>query len=181
MGLGADSRYYLRQGFRVLAVEANPVAVEAALGDPGTAPYLISGQLTVLNAAIAGPASNETKTSFWVIPHRPEQSKALDWVALDGGEEVSVRTARCADLVRVFGEVTYMKVDIEFNTVDCLESLRHEYEWRRAAGQLETWSPPRLLSLEVEAVKLIKEFYPSLVALGYDSYKACRQFVYSPG
>merc|ERR1740121_3400955 len=109
MGLGADSRYYLRQGFRVLAVEANPVAVEAALGDPGTAPYLVSGQLTVLNAAIAGPESNETKTSFWVIPQRPEQSKALD-------------------LVRVFGQTTYMKVDIEFNTIDCLESLRHEFE-----------------------------------------------------
>jgi len=181
MGLGADTRYYLRQGFRVVAVEANPLAVETALSDPGTAPYMQSGQLTVLNAAVAGPNSKDKDVSFWVIPHRPEQSKAVSWVAMDGGEEVTVRTVRCADLLRVYGEVAYMKVDVEFNTVDCLASLRHEADLlREGRGGVPGWTPPRLLSLEVESVHLVEEYYGHLVALGYDAYKACRQFVYSP-
>lgn len=184
MGLGADARYYLRQGFRVVAVEANPLAIDTALSDPGTASYLLSGQLSVLNAAIADPSSEEVQTSFWVIPHRPEQSKTVSWLALEGGEEVSVRTVRCSDLIRVFGEVAYMKVDVEFNTIDCLASLRHEAEAQQRGRDNATpvgWLPPRLLSLEVESAHLVESFYAHLAALGYSSYKVCRQFVYSPG
>merc|ERR1712012_1409791 len=72
-----------------------------------------------------------------------------------------------------------MKVDIEFNTVDCLESLHHESVLAREAGR--QWLPPRTLSLEVEATDLVGTFYEQLVDLGYVAYKATRQFVYSPG
>lgn len=189
MGLGADSRYYLRQGFRVVGIEANPVALDTALADPGTQPYLLSGQLTLLNAAISPANGTEASMPFWVIPHRPEQSKAVSWVALDGGEEVSVRTVRCADLLRLYGEVIYMKVDVEFNTIDCLSSLAREAEIRRAAdagfgaraASEGFWRPPKYISVEVEATGLIGDFYKHLVSLGYDSYKVCRQYIFSPG
>jgi len=72
-----------------------------------------------------------------------------------------------------------MKVDVEFNTIHCLESLHQEALARRAKGR--AWAPPRLLSLEVEASSLVERFYDLLVDLGYDSYKVCRQFIFSPG
>lgn len=183
MGLGADARYYLRQGFRVVAVEANPLALDAALSDPGTHPYLVSGQLTVLNAAVASPGAEGAKTSFWVIPQRPEQSKASSWIAADGGVEVTVRTVRCADLLRVYGQALYMKVDVEVNTVDCLASLSQEMAalGGRARAAASGWSPPHHLSLEVEASHLVPIFHEHLLALGYVEYKVCRQFVFSPG
>lgn len=179
MGLGGDARYYLKQGFRVVAVEANPLAVDAVIADSQTVPFLETGQFTVLNAAVAAYDSTEPRVAFFVYPRRPEQSKALPEVALDGGKEVSVRTVRCADLLRVYGQAVYMKVDVETNTIDCLESLHHEAETRRAAGAL--FAPPRFISLEVEASSLVTRMHKSLLGLGYTSYKACRQFVYSPG
>merc|ERR1712228_175794 len=66
-----------------------------------------------------------------------------------------------------------------FNTIDCLESLHQEAQTQRAAGKI--WRPPRLLSLEVEAIQLVDPFYDRLSELGYTHYKACRQFIFSPG
>lgn len=191
MGLGGDTRYYLQQGFRVVAVEANPLAVEAVLLNPKTAPFLQTGQLTVLNAAVSSHDSLQSRVSFYVLPRRPEQSKALPDVVrvdgqeeqadivLDGGKKVSVRTMRCSDLVKVFGQAVYMKIDVETNTIDCLESLRYEAQARRASGA--TFDIPRLISMEVEAGDLVARMYDSLLALGYEKYKVCRQFIYSPG
>eukprot|EP00928_Gymnodinium_smaydae_P018698 TRINITY_DN17126_c0_g1_i1.p1 TRINITY_DN17126_c0_g1~~TRINITY_DN17126_c0_g1_i1.p1 ORF type:complete len:461 (+),score=109.40 TRINITY_DN17126_c0_g1_i1:109-1491(+) len=179
MGLGADARYYLRQGFRVVAVEANPEAIEAAISDDNMSHYLRSGQLSVVNAGVSAPDSNETEVSFFVLPKRPEQSKVLEWITQDGALEVTVRTVRCADLLRVYGKAIYMKVDVEFNTVDCLESLHQEALAQRALKN--DWRPPRYLSLEIESSHLVDIFYERLVDLGYVSYKACRQFLFSPG
>eukprot|EP00408_Alexandrium_pacificum_P016316 CAMPEP_0171200074 /NCGR_PEP_ID=MMETSP0790-20130122/23793_1 /TAXON_ID=2925 /ORGANISM="Alexandrium catenella, Strain OF101" /LENGTH=456 /DNA_ID=CAMNT_0011665443 /DNA_START=32 /DNA_END=1402 /DNA_ORIENTATION=+ len=179
MGLGGDSRYYLKQGFRVVAVEANPLAVDAVLADSRVRSFMATGQLSVLNAAIAAHGSKKSRAAFFVYPRRPEQSKALAEIVLDGGKEVSVRTVRCADLLRVYGQAAYMKVDVETNTVDCLESLHQEAELQRAAGG--DFTPPRLISVEVEAAHLVERLHKSLLGLGYTAYKACRQFVYSPG
>eukprot|EP00929_Paragymnodinium_shiwhaense_P098645 TRINITY_DN60130_c0_g1_i1.p1 TRINITY_DN60130_c0_g1~~TRINITY_DN60130_c0_g1_i1.p1 ORF type:complete len:440 (-),score=125.66 TRINITY_DN60130_c0_g1_i1:394-1713(-) len=180
MGLGGDARYYLQQGFRVVGIEANPAALDAATTDDTLAVHLKTGQLTMLNAAVAGPESKETHLRFFVLPKRPEQSKALEWIVQDGGKEVSVRTMQCADILKVFGQAMYMKVDVEFNTVDCLLSLQQEAKMQRASGR-QDWRPPQMLSLELEAADLIDSFYEVAKELGYSHYKACRQFMYSTG
>merc|ERR1711924_215650 len=117
MGLGADTRYYLSQGFRVVGVEANPGAVNTTVSDKWTAPFLRSGQLTVIHAAVAKPGQGGGSTSFYSLPHRPEMSNAQEWVTSDGAEKISVRTVECADLLRVFGRAVYMKIDIESNSI----------------------------------------------------------------
>src|SRR5260370_1211070 len=48
---GSDSQYYLDSGFRVVAVEANPVLVERA--QKRFARQLESGQMTCVHAAVA--------------------------------------------------------------------------------------------------------------------------------
>ncbi len=48
---GADSRYYLDEGYKVIAVEANDTLVNAAEKQFGDA--VSSGQCIILNGAIA--------------------------------------------------------------------------------------------------------------------------------
>jgi len=182
MGLGADTRYYLAQGFRVVAVEANPQAISTAISDRWTAPFLRSGQLSILHAAVSAPGKGGGSTSFFALPHRPEMSNSDSWIASDGGERISVRTVECADLLRVFGRAVYMKIDIESNSVDCLESLHraHTAHVARGGDLGEGWAPPALLSLEVEAADLATQFLDRLEAIGYVYYKMCRQYIYSP-
>lgn len=178
MGLGADTRYYLSQGFRVVGVEANPLSVHTAVSDAWTAPFLRSGQLSVLNAAISPPGKGTGSRSFYALPHRPEMSNAEEWITRDGAQRMSVRTIECADLLRVFGRAVYMKIDIESNSIDCLESLHHAHESRGSSS--EDWARPPLLSLEMESTSNARNFLERLEALGYSSYKVCRQYVYSP-
>lgn len=183
MGLGADTRYYLSQGFRVVAVEANPLSVSAALTVDWVKPFLHSGQLSVLNAAVALPGEGGGTTTLFTVPQRPEQSHGNAWVAeAAGNTPIAVRAVECADLLRVFGRPEYLKVDIESSTEYCLASLHKEFAGSSAAASARSSSAllPKELSLEVEATNRAPVFLQQLRALGYAYYKMCRQYVYSP-
>eukprot|EP00931_Biecheleriopsis_adriatica_P073789 TRINITY_DN48009_c0_g1_i1.p1 TRINITY_DN48009_c0_g1~~TRINITY_DN48009_c0_g1_i1.p1 ORF type:complete len:438 (-),score=99.03 TRINITY_DN48009_c0_g1_i1:85-1398(-) len=177
MGLGADSRYFLSQGFRVVAVEANSKAIEVAMAIDWVQPMVLEGRLTFLHAAIAPPGEGGSSTTIWALPQRPEQSNNQKWVETQGGVAEEARTLECADLLRLFGRATYMKIDVETCTIDCLESLAASQK-TAASGRVP--SLPRFLSMELEAASLFTRFHGLLRDLGYAEYKACRQYVYSP-
>jgi hypothetical protein len=59
---GGDTGHYLRCGFRVLAIDANPVMMELAKKNYSEA--LLSGRLTLLNKAIFDKAENRTLRSL---------------------------------------------------------------------------------------------------------------------
>merc|ERR1719424_257784 len=180
MGLGADTRYYLSQGFRVVGVEANPGAVNTTVSDDWTGQFLRSGQLTVLHAAVAKPGEGGGSTSFYSLPHRPEMSNSAEWVTTEGGIKQVVRTVECADLLRIFGSAVYMKIDIESNSIDCLDSLHRAWSSSRKPWGNGEWTPPTTISIEMEAPDLAVRFLERFQALGYVHYKICRQYVYSP-
>lgn len=176
MGLGADTRYYLSQGFRVVSVEANPRAVQTAVNDEWTQKFLRTGQLTFLHAAVAPPGRGGGSTSFFALPHRPEQSNVEPWLQAEGGAHIKVRTIECADLLHIYGRAAYLKIDIEANSVHCLESLHRAW-----LGKGESPLPiPRHISLEVESMSMLPLFKDMLTGLGYTGYKVCRQYIYSP-
>jgi hypothetical protein len=58
---GDDTAFYLHQGFRVLAIDANPRAVDAAKRRFRS--ELTSGRLTILNVGTAETAGTGT---FWI-------------------------------------------------------------------------------------------------------------------
>lgn len=176
MGLGADTRYYLSQGFRVVSVEANPRAVQTAVSDSWTQKFLRSGQLSFLHAAIAPPGRGGGSTSFFALPHRPEQSNVEPWLQAEGGAHIKVRTIECADLLRIYGRAAYLKIDIEANSVHCLESL-HRANLEKSDSLLQM---PWHISLEVESMSMVTLFQEMLAGLGYGGYKVCRQYIYSP-
>ena len=52
MGNGDDSAYYLSRGFRVLAIEANPVAVEAASRNRDLSPIDLAANRQVMHRSL---------------------------------------------------------------------------------------------------------------------------------
>jgi FkbM family methyltransferase len=66
---GRDTRYYLREGCRVVAVDANPVMCAAA--EANFHDYIRTGQLNVINR---GVADQKGQLEFWVCDDVSEWS-----------------------------------------------------------------------------------------------------------
>jgi FkbM family methyltransferase len=165
---GEDSAFYLKKGFSVVGIEANPeLAAQAA---EKFRSYVDSGQLTILNKAIA---RDEGRVSFFV------NDAVTVWGTIDpewarrnrhlGTEirEINVEGVRFSNLVRDYGIPYYLKIDIEGADTYCLEDL------------LTTPDRPRFVSIESTKTsfdEVVKEFC-LLQRLGYDKYKIIPQHI----
>jgi FkbM family methyltransferase len=158
MNICEDTDFYIRKGFRVVAVEANPASCAAA-----AARYpreIASGQLTVLNRAIAG--TNEP-LRFYVCRTMSAWSTAStelrDRWQMQGAEfdEIEVPSITPADLVHQCGTPYYAKVDIEGFDLVFLEGLE-------AAG-----ASPTYLSVEVDFYRR-EQMIGVLTELGYTQF-----------
>lgn len=121
---GGDTRNYLREGCRVIAIEANPTLCSAATTE--FAPYVERGALTILNCAIAERAGTMT---FWVCDDLSEWSSSDRALAGRNGSKhhsVSVDCLPLRDIVSRFGVPNYMKIDIEGGDKMCLNNLSPE-------------------------------------------------------
>jgi FkbM family methyltransferase len=165
---GDDSDFYLRKGFRVVAVEADPeVCRTTAERFPS---FLESGQLTIVNRAIAparGPVTlHRSQTPGWgTIVDEVEEDNAARGVA---SEQISVEGITLADLVGKYGDAFYMKLDIEGMDRRALESL--------AATSVR----PRYVSMETSFARnpsfaAIHGDFELLSTLGYDRFKIIDQ------
>jgi len=158
---GDDTGHYLQKGFRVVAVEANPILAEQivrrfqqAIGD---------GRLTVLNIGIAEQAG---ALPFWV---NDDQSV---WSSFDrelGGRHgsrchsVVVQCGSLSSIIEEYGVPHYLKIDIEGYDRVCLDSLQ--------AGHC-----PRYLSCELtHGDGLIERLHD----LGYRRFKLVNQSTYT--
>ena len=168
---GEDAEFYLKKGFRVIAIEANPqfcAIVSDRLSD-----YVKSGTLTVLNVAISNNIGDiefyvDQRVSVWGTTNR-------DWVERNKGmgagdvQTLTVRSVRLADIMQEYGVPRYCKIDIEGNDLDALVSLESLSE------------PPRFISIESDKTsweKLFREFQ-TFEKLGYNRYKIIDQSLVS--
>ena len=158
---GDDTGYYLHRGFRVVAVEANPVLASQVANRFQRA--VDAGLLTVLNIGIA----KETGTlPFWV---NDEESV---WSSFDrelGGRHgsqchsIDVQCRPLDSLIRDYGVPYYLKIDIEGYDRICLDSLQ--------AGHC-----PQFLSCEItHGHGLVERLYE----LGYRRFKLVNQSTYT--
>jgi FkbM family methyltransferase len=165
---GDDSLFYLLKGFRVVAVEADPDLCQAAA--ERFQPFLQSGQLTIVNRAIApkaGPANfYRSSTPGWgtVVDEWNRYNVAH---GVDAGSVV-VEGITLADLVGIHGHPFYLKVDIEGMDRTALESLT------------ATTVRPRYVSMEISferspTMASIRSDFDTLVRLGYDRFKMIDQ------
>src|ERR1700685_1184264 len=121
MNNGDDTAYYLHQGFRVVAVEANPVLCGS--GRERFRAEIERGQLTILTLGIA---ESEGSSTFWVCDSLSEWSSFEHRIASRGGSgchSVEVQTIPFRKLLGQFGVPEYLKIDIEGADALCIRDL----------------------------------------------------------
>jgi FkbM family methyltransferase len=121
MHIGQDTEFYLKKGFNVIAVEANPVLVRDAQNK--FSKYIKSQRLIILNVGIG---SNEGTFPFYVNETLSEWSSFVEQIGSRGGKYNTI-LVKCIPLHKIiakFGVPYYLKVDIEGHDFQCIESLR---------------------------------------------------------
>ena len=166
MHTGKDTAYYLKKGFRVVAVEANPELVRKVSGL--FAEEIRSDRLTVYNAAIGeieGPATfyiNDDKDD-WGTTSREfvERNEALGTTH----RAIEVPGVPLAKIIRECGVPYYAKVDIEGADLLCLKAF------------LDFDAKPKYLSIEsslIDYESVLGELSHMWV-LGYREFKIVNQ------
>lgn len=153
---GDDTEFYLLKGFRVVAVEANPVLCDhlAARFEDAVA----AGNLKVLNVGLA-PRNGEM--TFYVNLDHDEWSSFDKEVASRGHpvKEAQVRTVTLASIYKAFGVPYYLKIDIEgYDHIAVLAAATHP-------------TRPRHISFENGAPALME----ALADAGYDRFQLVNQ------
>jgi FkbM family methyltransferase len=162
---GTDTEYYLRKGFRVVAVEADPDL--AAAGEKKFQQEISSGRLTIVNRAIAGRPGTVTlyksTQSLWSsidVAHGHHAELKGERI-----EPVEVDAITSAQLLEEFSTPYYMKIDIEGLDLVALRGL-HKIDGR-----------PRYISIESgrRDIQWVREELDAFRRLGYRRFKVVPQ------
>lgn len=157
---GSDTAYYLALGFRVLAIDADPEACEAARRRFSAG--IEQNRLTILNAGIASAAGELT---FYRCKGTPAHS-TFEAARLGNRTDIEEITVQCLPLsaiIEQYGIPHYIKIDIEGRDEDALRGLT------------PALAPP-YISAELGAADSIIEV---LRDLGYRGFKLINQATFT--
>lgn len=166
MHKGEDTDFYLKKGFRVVAVEADPR--HCADAQQRFAEDIRAGRLTLVNQAIAaspGPLTffRNVDVSVWGTAQASwaERNRRLGTRI----EEIEVQGTTLASLLETYGVPYFLKIDIEGSDTLCLEALNASAD------------RPRHVSIESNKVDLagLRREFDLLSRLGYRSFKIVAQ------
>ncbi len=154
---GEDTAHYLRSGYRVVAVEANPQLADSLsqrfTGDP----------VVVVNAGIGSRGGSAT---FWVNDANDEHSSFDREVGCREGTPCHAVEVECVpfrSLLETHGVPFYLKIDIEGADGLCLSSLSPD-------------DLPAYVSIEAHT----PDYVDRLSQLGYGHFKLIDQTRHSP-
>jgi FkbM family methyltransferase len=156
--VGNDTAYYLSQGYRVVAIEANPVLVDQCR--TRFAREMQNGLLRILGVGISEVSGIQP---FYVNPRNLEWSafeKEIGW--RDGeGTIVEVPTMRLSDIFSHYGIPYYLKSDIETGDRHVLTAFE----------ELPAQDLPLYTSIEAHSLDYLARLY----AMGYTQFKVVDQ------
>lgn len=164
--LGEDTDFYLKKGFKVVAIEANPVLAEKLRERFHS--YLSSASLVVLESAIAEKAGevpfylNQSLSVWGTIRTAWAERNAL---AGSPSKLIKVRAISFPEVLSRHGVPYYLKIDIEGADMLCLEGLSEDPD------------RPKFVSIESEKRSwraLLYEF-EVFKRLGYSKFKIVEQ------
>ena len=170
--LGEDSDFYLKLGFRVVAVEANPTLAERLR--ERFAVEIRNRTYVLVDKAIS---TSHQKISFFVnkrtsVWGTTDPSWALRNRLLGAdSEEIRVPSVPFLDVLQTYGCPHYLKIDIEGADMLCVAALR-SIDCR-----------PTYISIESSKTswrELLNEF-DALESLGYTRFKVVNQATLKPG
>jgi FkbM family methyltransferase len=124
MHKGEDTEFYLKKGFYVVGIEANPDLCEVVAANLKT--YVASGQLQIVNTAIV---QDPGPTSFYINDRVTDWGTTQrSWVERNermgaNSREITVTGERFEDILDRYGVPYFLKIDIEGNDLLCLEGL----------------------------------------------------------
>lgn len=156
MNNGDDSAHYLSKGYRVIAVEANPILVQRARARFHT--EIASGRMVIEPLGIC---NHPGRVPFWINEERDVFSSFDRMRASRGGaycHSVDVDCVTVDTLLKKHGVPYYLKLDIEGAEPYCLTSLR-------------SIGLPEYVSVEAESL----EYLLLLWQLGYRHFKIVDQ------
>jgi FkbM family methyltransferase len=158
---GEDTEFYLKKGFRVVAIEAVPAQAERAANR--FREYLDSGHLTILSVAIA---ENDGPMDFYLSDEASLSSADPENRGhLAGFVKAKVQGSRFSNILAQHGMPYFLKVDIEGSDILCLKALK------------EFASRPKFISIESSRgswSQLLAEF-ALFKDLGYTRFKVVPQ------
>lgn len=154
--VGQDTEFYLKKGFRVIAVEANPMLVRE--GEARFSEEIKSGQLTLLNVGIG----DKTGTFPFYVNKELSHWSSFDFkIGTQRGEYdvIEVEMTPLVELFMRYGIPYYLKIDIEGMDFIALQSLHYIAD------------RPQYVSIENGPPFMLRE----LVNLGYTQFKFINQ------
>ena len=164
--LGEDTDFYLRKGFQVVAIEANPDLADKL--KQRFQSNICDGTLAVIDAAIAeSPGEvdfyiNQTRSVWGTIrPKWAERNEVLG----SPSKRVRVKATTFAEVISQHGVPYYLKIDIEGADVLCLEGLSNCLD------------RPKYVSIESEkrSWKALLQEFETFKKLGYSKFKIVDQ------
>lgn len=163
---GEDSDFYLKLGYRVVAVEANPGLVEGL--QARFSKEIQEGRYTVIDKAIGAEAGTisffiNKQVSVWgtADPAWANRNQALGAES----EQITVQSVKFADVIKNHGCPHYLKIDVEGADMLCVTALK------------EISCRPNFLSIESSKTSwkaLLNEF-DVLEDLGYTRFAVIDQ------
>jgi len=151
-----DTEFYLRKGFRVVAIDANPMLCEKARNR--LADHIESGRLHILNFGIS---ENDKVEDFIVNFDKSDWSSFLPSFGHRTGntEIVPVQCKALDYFLDIFGTPYYLKVDIEGYDYACITALQGRS------------SLPKFVSVEAT----VEDFPDRMKSMGYQRFKLINQ------
>ncbi|MDR3630588.1 MAG: FkbM family methyltransferase [Desulfocapsaceae bacterium] len=159
MNNGDDTEYYIKKGYRVVAVEANSILCGRA--EQRFAREVAQGSLVIVNAAIWDAYTK--KTFFVNLENDHWSSLEKGWAGRDDSRftEMEVECVTLGHLFALYGVPRYLKIDVE--GVDDLV-LKQLMDLRYVP-----------LYVSVEDCRFGYEYMSTLRAVGYDGFKLLDQ------
>lgn len=154
--IGQDTDYYLKKGFWVVAIDANPLLIEE--GRKKFAEYIDTGRLVLINIGIG--ERSET-LPFYVNKTLSEWSSFDKKIGTSRGEYyvIDVQLVSLRTIVEKYGTPYYLKADIEGHDLMAVQSLR------------DINDKPPYISIENGQAHMIEELYSQ----GYRKFKFINQ------
>ena len=152
---GEDSKYYISKGYKVVAVEANPILVDA--GRSQFKKEIEQKNLILINVGIADQTGS---LPFYVNKDQSEWSSFDKESATRHNstyEVLNISTIKTTELFEKYGVPHYLKVDIEGFDIYCIKEL----------GEAK----PKYISCEAVGVELLDILYSK----GYTKFKMINQ------
>lgn len=159
---GLDSEYYLRKGFRVVAIEANPQIAEKT--GARLKSWVDSGQLIIRNIGIADKAGT---LDFYYNKTDDLWSSFMEIHGTKGGkyEIGQIECVPLLDLLDEYGTPYYLKIDIEGHddfAIASLEQSKHRPKYVSVECTV-TRFPLRMSMMGYDAFKLISQVWHQYV------------------